>query len=511
MNRLWVRLSLAFTVVVLLGVFIVGAIGFAVTDANARRRLLVREAQEAGGLIDILAKYYRTQQSWQGVERVLEGAQSAMPFQPRGGMIFILTDSAGHVIDSNAEWAHDRQLSSNQLRDALPIRVDGRTVGFFAILPRPRPHSLPPPAFQERQLPDEEGAGLPDDGMPPPPPDNAPPAPEPLPAAVFFLQSLGGVMMWAAVLFAILGILFGVVVSRSLTAPLRRLADAAQAIARRDFSRRVEVTGTEETREVARAFNAMVEALEQGETLRRNMLADVSHELRTPLSVLQGNLRAILDGVYQLEPAEIARLYDQTRLLSRLVEDLHELTRAEAKQLSLNVQPILVHDLIAPAVATFLPVAEAASVDLQVNMPETLPPVRVDPTRMTQVLNNLLSNALRHTPVGGAVTITCQAEGNCVRLLVQDTGEGIAPDDLSRVFDRFYRADPARNRTTGGAGLGLAIARAIVEMHGGRIWAESDGVAGHGSCFTVELPVAQQSAVKGARHDISEAANRLRT
>lgn len=489
MNRLWVRLSLAFTVVVLLGVFIVGAIGFVVTDINIRRHLLVREAQEAGGLIDTLAQYYRSQQSWQGVERVLDGAKSIMPFRPRGGMVFILTDDAGRVIDSNAEWARNRQLAGGQLRDALSIQVDGRTVGFFVIVPRPRPPFMPMRNLLGRQPPDIGEAGPPDEGVPPPP-DNPPPAaPEPVPAGVFFLQSISGVMMWGALLFGVLGILFGVVMSRSLTAPLQRLAEAARAIARRDFSRRVEISGTEEVREVARAFNAMVDALEQGETLRRNLLADVSHELRTPLSVLQGNLRALLDGVYQTEPAEIARLYDQTRLLSRLVEDLHELARAEARQLSLNLQSVSVRDLVQPVVATFAPAAEEATINLEADVPEDLPPVQVDPTRMTQVLNNLLSNALRHTPPGGAISIGCDTDGNHICLSVQDTGEGISPEDLPRVFDRFYRADPARNRATGGAGLGLAIARAIVEMHGGRIWAESDGIAGHGSRFVVELPI----------------------
>lgn len=489
MNRLWVRLSLAFTVVVLLGVLIVGAIGFVVTDINIRRHLIVREAQEAGGLIDTLAEYYQAQQSWQGVERVLAGARSALPFRARGGLAFILTDDTGRVINSSASWAQGRSLSADQLRNALPIYVNGRTVGFFAILPRP----LRQPMHDAREwLPLDEAHPNPPEDMPPPLPRN-----EPLPPGVFFLSSISSMMIWAAVLFGILGILFGVVMSRNLTAPLRRLAEAAQAIARRDFSRRVEVSGTEEIREVARAFNAMVEALEQGEALRRNLLADVSHELRTPLSVLQGNLRALLDGVYQLEPGEIARLYDQTRLLSHLVEDLHELARAEAKQLSLNLQSISVHDLIQPVVATFAPAAEEASISLRADVPEGLPSVWADPTRMTQVLNNLLSNALRHTPHGGSVSIVGQAEGNHIRLSVQDTGEGIAPEDLPRVFDRFYRADPARNRATGGAGLGLAIARAIVEMHSGRIWAESDGVPGHGSRFVIELPIVSGRASGG--------------
>ena len=497
MNRMWIRLSLAFTVVVLFGVFVVGAIGFVVTDINIRRQILVREAQGAGGLVDILTTHYRTQHSWQGVEKVLDGAQAALPFRQKDGLVFILADDSGHIIDSSVDWVRGGPLSPDHLRDALPIQVDGTTVGFFAIQLRPRPPFLQqPPPHDDFQF-DQGDTSPPDDAMPPPPPDRLQAPREPLPPGIFFLQSISNVMIWAAILFGILGILFGIMMSRNLTAPLRRLAEAAQAIGKRDFSRRVEVTGTEETKEVARAFNEMVGDLEQGETLRRNLLADVSHELRTPLSVLQGNLRAILDGVYPLEQHEIARLYDQTRLLARLIEDLHELARAEARQLPLNVQSINVNELVQQAATAFEPAAEAASISLQTNVPHDLPEVQADATRMTQVLNNLLSNALRHTPAGGAITIVCQANGGSVRLSVQDTGEGIAPEDLSRVFDRFYRADPTRNRATGGAGLGLAIVRAIVEMHGGQVWAESDGLAGHGSRFTVELPNTNTPLTKG--------------
>jgi signal transduction histidine kinase len=297
-------------------------------------------------------------------------------------------------------------------------------------------------------------------------------------------------MLWTALLIGILGVLFGVVMSRTLTAPLRRLAEAAQAIGARDFSRRVEVKGTEEVREVAQAFNEMVTDLEQAETLRSNLLADVAHELRTPLSVLQGNLRAILDEVYPMEQEEIARLYDQTRLLGRLVEDLHELAQAEAKQLPLNLQPIELRELVQDVVETFGPAANSEETNLSMDIPDNLPAVEIDPARMTQVLHNLLSNALRHTPSGGTISVSAgQGEGS-VWLAVQDTGEGIPPEDLPHVFDRFYRVDRARARGTGGAGLGLAIVRAIVEMHGGNVWADSDGVPGHGSRITIRIPIA---------------------
>lgn len=239
---------------------------------------------------------------------------------------------------------------------------------------------------------------------------------------------------------------------------------------------------------VARAFNEMATDLEQAEDLRRNLLADVAHELRTPLSVIQGNLRAILDEVYPLDPSEIARLYEQTRLLSRLVNDLHELAQAEANKLPLNLKETDLKALIQINSETFRPGAETKGVALHTNLPETLPSVRVDTSRLTQVLQNLLANGLRHTPDGGTITLSANAAADSVRLAISDTGEGILPEHLPHIFDRFYRADLARSRDKGGAGLGLAIARAIIEAHGGTLTASSEGVPGKGSTFTIQLP-----------------------
>ncbi len=282
--------------------------------------------------------------------------------------------------------------------------------------------------------------------------------------------------------------------SRNLSAPLNRLAEAARAIGARNLSQRVEVSGSAEVVEVARAFNEMAAALEQAEAARRSLVADVAHELRTPLSVLQGNLRAVLDDVYPLDKAEVARLYDQTRLLSHLVNDLRELAQADAGKLSLRRQPADLGGLVSAAVGGFAPIAEASGVMLHAEVPTGLPAVQADAARITQVFHELLANALRHTPAGGAVTLRVGSDrasnGKLPYLwvTVQDTGEGIAAEHLPHVFERFYRLDAARSRSTGGSGLGLAIARALVEAHGGQISAASDGISGHGSTFTVRLP-----------------------
>lgn len=282
-------------------------------------------------------------------------------------------------------------------------------------------------------------------------------------------------------------ILVGVLLSRNLSAPLSKLAEVARSLGRRDLSQRVTVRGSQEIQELALAFNQMAADLQQAETLRRNLLADVAHELRTPVTVIQGNLQAILDDVYELDKAEIARLYDQTRQLSHLVDDLHELALAEARQLPLQKISVDVKLLLEETAAAYAPIAEAEGIVLHADLSEGLL-IQGDRARLMQCLHNLLSNAIRHTPLGGVVTVASRQMGEAVEIRVGDTGSGIAPEHLPHVFDRFYRADPARSRQTGGAGLGLAITRAIIEAHGGQISAVSEGL-GLGSEFIIQLPL----------------------
>lgn len=286
----------------------------------------------------------------------------------------------------------------------------------------------------------------------------------------------------------LLGIGLGIWISRQLTAPLEELASAAQAIGARQLSRRVRVQGTREVMGVAEAFNEMARELESAESLRKNLLADVAHELRSPLTVIQGNLRAILDDVYPLDKTEVARLYDQTRHLSRLVDDLHILAQAEARELPLNLLGVDIPRLLPQVAAAFESLAETQDVSLRVETPPALPLIRADAVRLTQVLHNLLTNALRHTPPGGVITLSAGQVENTIHLVVSDTGEGIPPEHLPHIFERFYRADQSRRRDKGGVGLGLAIAHAIVEAHGGSIRAESPG-QDQGSVFTITFPL----------------------
>jgi len=294
--------------------------------------------------------------------------------------------------------------------------------------------------------------------------------------------------IYVSVVSGVIGILVSPLVSRSLTAPLNRLTQAARAIGGRDLSQRVNVSGSREIVELARTFNQMAGELERAEKLRQNLMADVSHELRTPLAALEGSLRACLDQVYQLDQERIARLYNQTRHLIRLVNDLRELALADARQLPLDVQEVELAHLVQETAELFTLAAEDKQVTIATEMPDSLPLIPADGARLRQVLHNLLSNALRYTPNGGVIMVCVNHRPEEVSIAIVDSGQGIEPQHLARVFERFYRTDRARSRDTGGTGLGLAIVKAIVEAHGGRVAAASQGI-NQGSTFTLHLPL----------------------
>jgi len=286
---------------------------------------------------------------------------------------------------------------------------------------------------------------------------------------------------------AILGLIAGVLLTRTLVAPLRQLEQGAKAISRRQLDFRVPEKGSLEVRSVARSFNQMAAELERQESLRRNMLADVTHELRHPVHILQGSLQAILDNVYQLDMTEINRLLDQTQNLAALLDDLHELALAEAHELPLDCQDTDLRQLVSMTAEMYRSLAAMKSIEFQTELPPSRVICHVDASRIRQSLQNLINNALQYTPEGGEIRVAMTCSPETVAICVKDTGSGIAPDNLSRFFDRFYREDSSRNRQLLGTGLGLAIAQAIIQAHGGEIKVESAGV-NRGSSFTIELP-----------------------
>jgi signal transduction histidine kinase len=263
----------------------------------------------------------------------------------------------------------------------------------------------------------------------------------------------------------------------------------ADEIAQGQFGYRVPVKGSAEMQSVAESFNQMAEQLERQEKLRRDMLADVSHELRHPLHVLLGSQQAILDGVYPLTMQEIDRLLEQTRNLSSLVDDLHELAQAEARELSLHMQRTNLSELLYYTTEAFRPLALSGSIELISDIPQSPVYALVDAARVRQVVQNLLVNAIRYTPAGGSVNVSLSiAERDFVKISIKDSGIGIKPENIASIFDRFYREDSSRERVLPGSGLGLAITKALVEAHGGRIEVHSPGVD-LGSTFTVFMPV----------------------
>ncbi len=313
-------------------------------------------------------------------------------------------------------------------------------------------------------------------------------------AAQGFLQQVNRSLVLAGLVATLVGLAMGLFIARQLAAPLNHLALGARRISQGDLSQRVPEQGTDEVVEVAHAFNDMAGELERAETLRRNLVADVAHELRTPLTVIQGNLQAILDGIYPLEREEIATIHAETVVLSRLVADLRDLAQAEAGQLRLNMQEMEVMPLVAGVVGLCEEPARTKGIDLQMEAVAGLPAVHADPDRLRQVIYNLVSNALRYTPAGGRVRVAGDltplgSQPPSVRITVADTGPGIPADQIPHVFDRFWRADPARSREQHGAGLGLTIARQLVEAQGGQIGVDS--TVGAGSRFWFTLPVSR--------------------
>jgi len=267
---------------------------------------------------------------------------------------------------------------------------------------------------------------------------------------------------------------------RRLAGPMDNLISAAQRIESGDFSAQVPEWGSPDLRSVARAFNSMSARLKTIDEQRRSFLADVTHELRTPLSVIRGQAEAIADGVYPADAAHLAPILDATQTLDRLVEDLRTLVLTDAGNLVLDKEPTDIGALVHDTVESFRAQAESKGVSLTTDVATGVPTIDVDQARIRQVIGNLLSNAIRHTPSGGSVKVGVASASNEVTITVTDTGEGIPPDLLPHVFDRFVKGP---NST--GSGLGLAIAQDIVNLHSGRIAATS---ASSGTTLTVTLP-----------------------
>ncbi len=450
MNRLWVRLSAAFLLVAWVGIGAVALVVRQTTETGFRQYLNQREA--AGGNLDQIARlqaYYADQGGWQGAEAILaaRSGEGGTHSPSRRGAQLLIAGLDGVVQAATDPAAVGAALEPDELAEATPLVVDGQTVGWLV-----------------RRTPGEAALGA---------------------AETAFLAEANRWLVAAAGGATALSLAVGAALAWAVVRPLRALTAAARQLAAGRLGVQVAAGGAVEIDQLAGAFNAMSHDLAAGEALRQRMAADIAHELRTPVSVLRGHLEAMMDGVYPLDSAHLAVAYDQTIHLARLVEDLRLLTQAEMRRLPLERRPVIPAELVAQAVEAFSPLALDAGVRLEQQVGADLPALQADATRIRQVLDNLLTNALRHTPAGGQISLVVTWQGECVRFSVRNTGS-LADEDAGQVFEPFWRAEAARERDRGGSGLGLAISRQLVLLHGGRIWAER---AGQETVFAFELPV----------------------
>ncbi len=301
-----------------------------------------------------------------------------------------------------------------------------------------------------------------------------------------FLARWSVPLLVAAAVLIVVIIGLSVTILRRFSAPLDDLHEAAGRIAEGDYSTRVSEIGPAGIRSLARAINNMAARLYQVDKERRSLLADTTHELLTPLTVIQGNLEGMLDGVYPADEANLRSLLDETQVFSRLLEDLRTLALAESGALQLRKEPTDLLPFLKGVIGIFQSQADAAGVKINLEVVENLPAVEVDPGRLRQVLSNLIANALRYSPAGSTMHLTCERDGGNILLVVQDEGPGIPAADLPHIFERFYKS-----ADSGGMGLGLAIAKQLVEAHGGTIQAEN--ATGRGTVMRIRLPITDKN------------------
>lgn len=372
---------------------------------------------------------------------------------PQPGDRVLVAEPNGRVVVDSKRSNLDQTLPEETLRRGAPIVVDGRQVGTVLV-----------------------GANLGILGV----------------AERQYLRNLNRALLIVTMLVGGVALLLGAWLAQRITEPARALTAAANRLAAGDWREPLPVRSEDELGQMSAAFNAMAAQIEEQTRLRRQMVADIAHELRTPLSVMRLELEALKDGLQR--PADAtANLSGEIDLLTQLVDDLRLLAQNDAGEQPLDLAPTDLGALVKETVVRWQGRALARGLTLRADIATDLPQVRLDRPRITRVLTNLLANALRHTPEGGEIVVRAGAESGGVHVSVCDTGEGIPPGELENIFERFYRLDRARSRATGGSGLGLAIARQAVELHGGRIWAESRGVAGEGTAIHFSLPVMPRS------------------
>ncbi len=445
MRSLTVKLSLAFLIV-----SIAGAVVAALLVRNATQTDFQQVVQNRAqtDFVNTVTGYYQYYHTWQNVDLYL--AQNA-PGHPGGHFPppFILVDQQSRVIvtEPYSPYHLNDTVPGSTLARGTPVTVDGQVVGTVL------PNGTTPPLS---------------------------------PAETAFLDSTQRALISGAIAAFAVALAIGILFARSLTRPVRELTTALHAMAAGEMGQVVPIRSRDELGALSATFNQMSSDLALANQQRRQMTADIAHDLRTPVTVIAGYLEALRDGVLPPTPERFAVLYEEAQHLHRLIEDLRTLSLADAGELRLQRGAVAPAALLGRIAETYRHQAEQAEITLAVQADPALPDMMVDAERMVQVLGNLVSNALRYTPAGGSITLAARHGPSGTRLSVRDTGKGIRPDALPRIFDRFYRADRARAQSGSDSGLGLAIAKAVVEAHGGGIRVASP--PGQGATFTITLP-----------------------
>ena len=450
MRSLALKLVLSFLAISLIGTGLVAVLAGQAT-ASEFGHYTARQNQET--ILAELADYYEQYGSWEGVETAVSFRSGAGSGRGQGGQGggggVALADTSGQIVMGGIGYRSGLQLSDKELARGTPIITSDIQVGTLLV--------------------GNEAAGG-SMGK----------------AEADFLAQVNQALTWAAVGATAVALFLAIFLARTLTRPLRELTAATHAVAQGELEQQVAVRSQDELGELAASFNQMSADLTHSRDLRRQMTADIAHDLRTPISVILGHAEALEDGVLSPTPENIHIIHDEARRLNRLVADLRTLSLAEAGELPLVKRPFNLKNLLEQTVTAHAPQGRQQGVRLIMTSDPKLPDQEIDPDRMMQVLGNLVSNALCHTPAGGAITLSAKQVNGRIQLQVRDTGTGIAPADLPHIFDRFYRADKSRQRNRdSNSGLGLAIAKSIVEGHNGRIWADSQ--PDQGTTFFIEL------------------------
>ncbi|MEM7538707.1 MAG: ATP-binding protein [Chloroflexota bacterium] len=488
----WVRQSLssklilAFLAVSLLGVSLVAIFAQLIVVYEFRSFLQILTPEET---VERIAQSYQETHSWEETRhalrgiRALDNTQLQMDSTLPALRNFVVTNQEGRVILPGPGFVPGSKVPTSLLAQGMPIVVEGETVGTFILN---ETHSELADWLERLGTSWQTNTFF--GGFR-------------HPMHRLFTRRVNQSLLYAALSAVLLSFLVGILLERRLIRPLKEITAAIRGVGQGELNQQVPVRSQDEVGVLAESFNHMNTSLAKQQHLRRQMTADIAHELRTPISIILGHAEGLNDGVLPATTETFQVIQDESEHLRRLVEDLRTLSLVEAGELHFDFQTVAILELLEQSIAAHKPIADQKEIALILESPDrlpTLPPIHVDVDRILQVLSNLLSNALRYTPVGGTVVISAKSPETeqAVEISVSDNGLGLTSVELENVFHRFYRGDKSRHRNTqqnqqqrtdSGSGLGLAIAKSIVEGHEGRIWAESQSNAG--ATFIFRLPI----------------------